>query len=253
MLPSVSSASIGTVTMNGSVAPVPVAGSTLSPVSLSFGFDAAYSGGFNPVPSGVVFHFDNHIAFDTTGLAQCDPSSITGEVTSKALFACGAARVGSGSAAYNNGAINGVITAFNGTPSAGHDRVLFHIDINNGSIILVLIGDFGPSSRGGDYGTQINAPSWPNTPGVVPTHWAVTFDNLTPVPGHHYVSAGCDTDGILHFASDFSYYDLTAQSATATQACVRTGRRATALRKCKRKDSKARRKKCRKKANRLPV
>ena len=254
-LPSTAGATIGAVTTNGAASPTPLNGSTPSGVSLSFGFDATYSGGFSPGPSLVVFHFDNDIAFDTTGLPQCAPASLAGLTTAQALAICGPAKVGSGTVIYNGGSINGVITAFNGTPGKSYDRVVLHLVLDAGPAID-LIGELGPSSRGGDFGTELNVPGWPNNPGLAPTHFAVTLDNLEPAPGHYYVSAGCsDADHTLNFAADFAYHDATTGSASATQVCAPppTGRRAAALKKCKKKNSKKARKKCRIKANRLPL
>jgi hypothetical protein len=252
-LSAAAAASVSTVTMGASASPTPDSLTTFSGVSLSFGLDASYSGGFNPVPTHVKFHFDNDVAFDTTGLPQCAPSAIIGMTTAQAIAACGSAKVGSGSASYNAGAFNAVITAFNGIPSGGHDRLLLHDDINNGTVIEVLVGDIGPSSLGGDFGTQIDF-AIPVTPGVALTHLATSLDNLEPVPGHHYVSARCsDLDRVLNFAADFTYNDASTRTAAATQACPPTGQRAAALKKCKKKHSKKARKKCRNKAQQLPV
>jgi hypothetical protein len=252
--PPVASAAVSSFSTSGSLSPAPP-DATIVGTSLSFGFDAGYTGSFSPVPKQSVFHFDNDIAFDPTDLATCSPGSIAGMTTAGALAACPGARVGSGSAAYNGGAtINGVITAFNGTPSGGNPTVLAHIDINSGSVIVVLVGVIGTSTRGGDFGSQIDFNAWPNTPGVAVTHFAITLDNLEPSPGHHYVSARCgDVDRTFNFASDVTYYDLSTQSAEATQSCGPTGLRAAALHKCKKKHSKKARKRCRKRANRLPV
>jgi hypothetical protein len=252
-MPSAASAAVSSLTMSGSLSPAPP-DATIVGTSVSFGFDAGYTGGFNPVTKQTVFHFDNDIAFDPTGLATCAPASIAGMTTAGALATCPSARVGSGTATYNAGAINGVITAFNGTPSSGHSTVLAHIDINSGSVIVVLVGVIGTSSRGGDFGSQLDFSSWPNTPGVAATHFAITLDNLEPAPGHHYVSARCgDVDRTFNFASDVTFYDLSGRSAAATQSCGPTGQRAAALKKCKKKRTKKARKRCRKRAKRLPV
>jgi hypothetical protein len=116
-----------------------------------------------------------------------------------------------------------------------------------------LVGVIGPSSRGGDFGTQVDF-LVPVTPGFAVTHLAVALDNLEPAPGHHYVSARCsDLDRVLNYAADFAYDDASARSALAGQACPATGERAEALKKCKKKHSKKARKRCRKKARQLPV
>jgi hypothetical protein len=251
--PSAAGASLGTVTMGASASPTPVSLTAFSGVSVSFGFDASYSGGFNPVPTQLVFHFDNDVAFDTTGLTQCSPSSILGQSTAQAIVTCGGAKVGSGNATYNAGTYPAVITAFNGMQSGGHDTLLLHDDIDNELLTEEIVGVIGPSSRGGDFGTQIDF-AIPPTPGFALTHLATSLDNLEPYPGHHYVSARCsDLDRTLNFAADFTYNDASTRSALATQSCPATGERAAALKKCKKKHSKKARKKCRKKAKELPV
>jgi hypothetical protein len=262
-MPSRAGATVNSVSASGAVNPAP-ASATSSGVSLSFGFDTTYTGGFSPVPSGSDFHFDSDIAFDTTGLPQCDPASITNMSTAQAMAICGAAKVGSGTALYNAGAISAVVTAFNGTPSGGSDRVLIHIEVPSGPLYLLLVGELGPSSRGAPFGTQIKVPttSWPNTPGFAVTHFALTLDNLEGSPGHHYVSARCtQPTRSLSFAVDFTYWDASTNAATTTQSCAptgATGQRAAALKKCKKRAHKhhwshKRLKKCKKMARLLPV
>jgi hypothetical protein len=251
--PAIAGASVSTATMGATASPTPNSLTTFSGVSLAFGFDASYSGGFNPVPTNARFHFDNDVAFDTTGLPQCSPASILGQSTAQAIVTCGGAKVGSGSATYNAGAYPAVVTAFNGTQSGGHDTLLLHDDINNEMLTEELVGVIGPSSRGGDLGTQIDF-NVPPTPGVAVTHLTTTLDSLEPAVGHHYVSARCsDLDRTLNFAADFTYSDASTRSALATQSCPATGQRAAALKKCKKKHAKKARKKCRKKAEQLPV
>ena len=80
---------------------------TLSPApsfgesSLAFSEDTTYS---VPLPpKEVVMHFDDDIAFDPSGLATCDASSILGTSTADAIAACPNARVGSGTATATTG------------------------------------------------------------------------------------------------------------------------------------------------------
>ncbi len=255
VLPATAGAALGTVTMSGSATPVPTSLTTLSGVSLSFGFDATYSGGFNPVPRETTFHFDNDISFDTSGIPQCPLASIANQTRANALAACPGSVVGSGSAQYSSASsITGVIDVFNGQPSSGSPTIYLHISLNSDLLDLTPTGVLAPSSRGGDFGTMADITGWPNTPGVALSHLAVTLDNLQPAPGHYYVSARCsDLDRILNYAGDFTYYDSTTVAPSATQSCTPTGQRAAALKKCKKKQSKKARKKCRKKAQLLPV
>jgi hypothetical protein len=258
--PSTAGATVNSLSSSGAVSPPPV-NATSSEVSLSFGFDTTYSGGFNPVPSSTVFHFDGDITFDTTGIPECAPTSVTNVSTVQAMAACGTAKVGSGTALYNAGTTSAVITAFNGTPSGGSDRLLIHIEIPSGPTYLLLVGEIGPSSRGAPFGTEINVPptSWPNTAGFAITNFALTLDNLEGSPGHHYVNARCtQPTRSLSFAVDFTYWDASTNAASASQACGASGERAAALKDCKRRArkhewSRKRRRKCRKRANLLPV
>ena len=239
--------------MGGSASPVPTSLTTSSGVSLSFGFDAPYTGGFNPVPRVTTFHFDNDISFDTTGIPQCPLASIANQTRADALSACPGSVVGSGNAQFNAGSFTAVLDAFNGQPSGGEATIYVHISLNNDTVDYAVVGPLAPSTRGGDFGTELDL-VWPNTPGIAPTHFAVTLDNLQPAPGHNYVSARCsDLDRVLNYAGDFTYYDSTTVAPSATQSCTPTGQRAAALKKCKKKQSKKARKKCRKKAQLLPV
>ena len=227
-------------------------------VSLSFGYNATYSGGFmGPIPKYATINFDDDIAFDTTGIVQCPYASISNQTRSAALAACPASVVGGGAGQYNNGGqLTSLLDAFNGQPSGGYPVILLHIAIFNGTseaVDYTSMGAMTPSSRGGDFGTQIQF-NFADTPGIAQTQFAVTLNNLEPAPGIHFVSARCsDLDRVLNFATDFTYYDASTRSTTATQSCPPTGQRAAALKKCKKIQPKKARKKCRKKAKQLPV
>jgi hypothetical protein len=253
-VPTAAGAAISSVAMSGSVNPDP-AFAISTPVSLTFTYDATYTGGSNPVPMQTTFHFDNDISFDTTGIAQCPLASIHNATRAAALAACPAALVGSGSAQYSSASsITGVIDVFNGEPSSGRPTIYVHTSLNGDAVDFTPTGVLVPSSRGGDFGTMADITGWPNTPGVALSHLSVTLNNLEPTPGHHYWSALCgDPDRTFNYAGDFTYYDTSTMAATATQPCGATGLRAAALKKCKKKHSKAKRRKCRKRARRLPV
>jgi hypothetical protein len=168
-----------------------------------------------------VFHLDNDFSIDTTGLAQCDATSIQGKTRASAIAACPGAVVGSGNVSFTSGGLTGVVTVFNGPPSGSDPTILAHTDIGNGTLILVVPGLIQTSSRGGDYGTQISMGPFPNISGIGISHLGVTFSNLEPSPGHHYISATCsDLDHTWNYLVDFTYYDDSTLSVPATQNCT---------------------------------
>jgi hypothetical protein len=243
--------------MGASVSPDPVSALGI-PVSLSLTYDAAYTSGFTPGLQRLTFHLDNDISFDNTGIPECPLGSINNQLRATALAACPGSVVGSGTVQWTSsgGTLNGVIDVFNGQPSSGSPTVYLHDAIYNSSnmeaVDTTSAAVLSPSTLGGDYGTQISIP-WPGT-GLATSHLAFTLNNLESTPGHHFWTAGCgDADRTLNYAGDFTYYDTTTRSATAMQACMPTGQRAAALKKCKKKHSRAKRRKCRKRANQLPV
>jgi hypothetical protein len=167
-----------------------------------------------------VFHLDDDFSIDTTGLAVCDSTSIQGQTKAAALGACPGAVVGSGSVTLTAG-VTGAVTVFNGPPSGSDPTILAHVDIANGAFILVVPGVIQPSSRGGDFGTQISMGPFPNISGVGISHLGVTFNNIEPSPGHHYISATCgDADQTWNYVVDLTYFDDSALSVPDTQSCT---------------------------------
>jgi hypothetical protein len=168
-----------------------------------------------------VFHLDNDFSIDTTGLAQCDSTSVEGKPTASAIAACPGAVVGSGNVTLTAGGLTGVVTVFNGLPSGGAPTILAHVDIANGTFILLVPGLIQTSSRGGDFGTQISMGPFPNISGIGISHLGVTFNNLQTSPGHHYISAVCgDLDHTWDYVVDFTYFDDSTLSVPATQNCT---------------------------------
>ena len=238
--PAAAGATVTSHTMAVKVTPTSQDYTSFGGVSLRIDFDTAYSS--LPGPPGLreaVIHLDDDFIFDTSGLAQCDPSQLNAKPTAAAMAACPGAQVGSGSAALNNGVIPGVVTVFNGTPESGKPRLLLHIDLDSGALIVVLAGSISPSSLGGDFGSQLDF-QFPNFGGLEFTHLDFTLDNLMPLPGHHYLAARChDLDQTWNFASTFSFLYGGNQvfSPSSSQACQRppTGLRAAAIKRCKKR------------------
>jgi hypothetical protein len=96
--------------------------------------------------------------------------------------------------------------------------------------------------------------------GNVPTNWFIWYVKLSDVysgglvftsgtaPPSTWTSAGTST-----WDAAFKTYVVPTPSPTSTGHPASTGQRAAALKKCKKKHSKRARRKCRKKANLLPV
>ena len=133
-------------TMSAAVSPDTQSASSFGEASLAFSEDTTYSGPLPP--KEVVIHFDDDIAFDPSGLATCDLSSIQGMSTADAIAACPDAQVGSGTATATTGAstIPFVVTAFNAAPSAGNPQILFAVD---GAVRLTLVGNLTSSLHAG--------------------------------------------------------------------------------------------------------
>jgi hypothetical protein len=242
------------VTITGAASPTTQSALTASGVSLNLGFSASYDDfDTSQQLQQFVFHLDNDFAFDGTGLTPCPLSSIQGKFHSQAIAACPNSIVGSGSTAVNGGAITAIVDVFYG----GGAVIYLQLDIGPGATSMTLTGMLGGSTRGGDFGTQLDVSNIPNTPGLVFTRFDLNFPNRESAPGHHFVAARCDTDASWEFAGDFRFYGAYTFTAAATRPCQsvpagRTGKRARALKKCKKKRGKAH-KKCVKRAKRLPV
>ena len=250
----------GAVTGESIVAgPVPTTQSAVSyaGLSLNLGWNTTYDADFNPVLQRAVLHLDNGFRFDTTGVAPCQLSSIESQFHDQAVAACPNSLVATGGASVNDGAVAAIVDVFKASASADTPAVFVHFDVGPGATTFTVPGTFGAWSRGGDFGTQIDMGPFLNTPGLAITQLNLFFPNEEPSPAHHLVSAGCEPDQIWNFAGDLTYYGGTATTASAASRCSSvpaiTGKRAAALKKCKKKRSKQARQKCRRKARKLPA
>ena len=250
-------AAVESQTITATVTPATQGQTAFGGVSLSLAEDETYTSTFSPTLAQMVFHLDNDLAIDTTGLPECPSASIANQTRASAIAACPGSVVGSGSSQMWPGPHQGVITVFNGQPSGGEPTVLLHDSIDNDTLDFVIAAEVAPSTMGGDFGVQITLHIPPT--GLATTHLDFTLDNLAPAVGHHYLSARCnDSDDLWNFAGDFTFSDASTKAATTAQTCQvlsgsSTGQQAAALNKCKKARSAKKRRKCRKRANRLPV
>jgi hypothetical protein len=252
-------ANVGGQTVSGSANPASQHASASSPASLDLSMTETYDDSFSPSLQNAVFHLDNDFTFDTTGFTQCQQAAIQFKFHAAAVAACPNSVVGSGTFQVNDGAVQGIIDIFSGGPPGGTPLLYLNFDVGPSATSFVVPANFGPSSRGGDFGTQMAVGTFPNTPGLGFTRMDLHFPNPASA-GSHLVNARCQADQRWDLAADFSYYMGAVGAASGSSSCssipdaaTKTGKRAAALKKCKKKRSKKARSKCRKKAKKLPA
>jgi hypothetical protein len=95
--------------------------------------DTNYTGTFTPNANQTVVSFSHDVKFTPGNIAQCNLSTISTVPEASSEAACGASRVGSGSAIIKsaNGAttLTGKVAAYNGQPSGGSPTIGLHTDV----------------------------------------------------------------------------------------------------------------------------
>ena len=91
--------------------------------------DTNYTGLFTPNANQTIVTFSHDVRFTPGNIADCNLSSISTVPEASAQAACGASRVGTGSATINGGALTGKVAAYNGVPSGGRPTIGLHTDI----------------------------------------------------------------------------------------------------------------------------
>jgi hypothetical protein len=91
--------------------------------------DTNYDGVFTPNANQTIVTFSHDVRFTPGNIADCNLSSISTVPEASAQAACGASRVGTGSATINGGALTGKVAAYNGVPSGGRPTIGLHTDI----------------------------------------------------------------------------------------------------------------------------
>ena len=179
---------------------------------------------FAPVSSHVeqaTIHFDKDIAVTPGTLPQCAKSSIQTATTEAAKAACPGSVLGTGEAHLNGalGPASGVVTAFNGIPSAGAPVIELHARIGPPlNATQVLTGTIQPSSKAGQgYGKQLFVPVAPIAGGAqVIADFSTALSKIVSVKGKKkkgkkippkfYLSANC-SDKIWNIEGDFKFVD----------------------------------------------
>lgn len=151
----IASAAVSSQTFDAVVAPTKLAKKGApTPISLTITTGASFSSpSTDPSTTLVDLDLDNDIKINTKGLKTCDQAALLNTTTAQADSACGASKVGVGSAKLDGlvGPQTGVVTAFLGGPAL----LLFHVRIDGLSLTQVLEGVVSTSPVGGDFGSRI--------------------------------------------------------------------------------------------------
>jgi hypothetical protein len=131
-------------------------------------------------PQSTTFTIDPNVKFVPGNIPVCQLSQIQNKPTAQARAACPQSITGQGTVAVNNGALTGVVTFFRG---AHPQDIYVHTDINNGSVILDIIGDI--------QGKILAFTNIPDTPGIDLTRFDTTFNKRKTGKKTFYVMARC--------------------------------------------------------------
>lgn len=186
------------------LAPAKQSKKTFSGVSLHNIISTTYSNFIgSQSPQTTTFTIDPNVKFTAGSIPACPLSSIQNKPDAQARAACPQSITGQGSVEVNAGALKGTVTFFTGGPST----IYVHTDINNGSVILDIIGTIS--------GHILNFTNIPNTVGLDLTKFDTTFNKVKSGKKTFYVSARCKkkswtTSESTHF---YSGETLTASSS----------------------------------------
>jgi hypothetical protein len=123
------SAAVTGISYTASVSPKKQSNKTFGPASISNNIETFYTGGFLPTATETAIVFSTDLKFTPGNVARCQLSQINTAPEAQANAACGASRIGQGSAIINGGVLTGKVVAYNGTPSGGSPSVYLHVDV----------------------------------------------------------------------------------------------------------------------------
>jgi len=176
--------------------------------------------------------FDNDLRIRTSGIPQCNKSSIAGNVTmAQAMSACATAKLGSGTALANAaspGDTQACVLAFNGQPSSGRPTLLLFTRVfvtgqtrncsnpagNTSGFTTVLLEGVIRSATG-DFGSQLDVNHITSVAALPLSDFRVS------VKRGGYVSARCqDANRQWNLNTTFTYANPSAsQTVTDAQTC----------------------------------
>jgi hypothetical protein len=238
-LPTVASAAVTGLGIENTVTPSKADKKIRRGVSTTFASNDTHTG-FLPCPLGTantpgcrayppsvrtLLAFSKNIRFNPGNLPDCPLSRIVGQSSAGARAACPQSIVGGGTNTqlFSDGrTINGVITAFNGTPSGGFPSLYLHVEFPGVATKPILNAHI----RGNVIDAQI-----PPVQGSVIERFEVTIGKVVTgrkknkttgkVKKTFYASANCsDRNYTVH--EDVTYQDGTMLSSTIPGRCTRT-------------------------------
>jgi hypothetical protein len=161
----------------------------------------------SPSPRETDFTIDPNVKFVPGNIPVCQLSQIQNKPTALAQAACPQSITGGGSVEVNGGALKGVVTFFRG---AHPQDIYVHTDINNGSVILDIIGDI--------QGKTLAFTNIPNTPGIDLTKFDTTFNKRKTGKKTFYVMARCKKKA-WKTSETTTFYDGKVLSAASSMKC----------------------------------
>lgn len=157
-------------------------------------------------PRETVFTIPKDVKFVNGNVPACPLSAIQGKFTAQAQAACPQSITGQGSVEVNNGAVTGTVTFFAGGPGT----IYVQTDIGPGATTLTIIGTIA--------GKTLTFSSIPNTPGLVLTRFATTFNKRKTGKNTFYVMARC-SQRKWSTTETTIFYSGETLSASSTQRC----------------------------------
>jgi hypothetical protein len=174
-------------------------------------------------PQTTTFTIDPNIKFVGGNIPVCQLSQIQNKPDAQARAACPQSITGQGAVEVNGGALKGTATFFRG---ASPQDIIVHADINNGFLILDIIGRIS--------GRTLAFTNIPNTPGAVLTKFDTTFNKrksgkmkvkvngkTKKVPSY-YVMARCKKKRWSN-SEQTHFYSGETLSASSSQKCKQKG------------------------------
>jgi hypothetical protein len=161
-------------------------------------------------PRQTVFTVPSSIKIPNQGnIPACSLSQVQNKPTAQARAACPQSIVGSGSvqAGTPGGTLNGVATLF----ASGPKTMFVQTDINNGSVILTIIGSAS--------GHTITFSNIPNTPGIDLSLFDVNIIKRKVGKNLWYAMARCDKKKKWATSATTTFYDGKVLSASSSQKC----------------------------------
>jgi hypothetical protein len=142
-------------------------------------------------------------------IPNCSLSQVQNKPTAQARAACPQSIVGGGTvqAGTPGGTLNGVATLF----AAGPKTIFVQTDINNGSVILTIIGTAS--------GSTITFSNIPDTPGINLTVFDVTVNKRKVGKNLWYLMVRCSKKKKWATSATTTFYDGKVLSASASQKC----------------------------------